>query len=135
PELSVLLSYAKNTLYAELLPSSLPEDPSLSLFLTTYFPPAIQERFPEAIKRHQLRREIVATAVTNDIVNRMGITFVHEARETTGMDPEAVAAAYIVATEVLQMRTLWQQIEDLDSKLLASTQSSMLADCGRCVNR
>ena len=135
PELSVLLSYAKNALYAELLPSNLPEEPYLASFLTSYFPRAIQERYPQAIERHQLRREIIATGVTNDIVNRMGITFVHEAREMTGMDAQSVAAAYIVATEVLRMRALWQQIEELDPLLLAASQSSMLADCGRSVNR
>ncbi len=35
--------------------------------------------------RHRLRREIIATVVTNSIVNRCGITFIHEVKEKTGM--------------------------------------------------
>jgi glutamate dehydrogenase len=134
PELSTLLSYSKNVLYSDLLQSSLPDDPALEPFLIDYFPDVLQARYPEAIRLHQLRREISATVLTNELINRMGITFVHEACEMTGVGAAAVAGAYLVAREVLNMPALWRAIEDLDGVVHGSVQASMLADCGRSQN-
>src|SRR5690606_26109314 len=75
PELSILLSYAKIVIYDQLLDSDVPEDPYLSKELLRYFPEPLRERFAEHAQRHRLKREIIATAVTNSIVNRMGSTF------------------------------------------------------------
>ncbi|RMD62083.1 MAG: NAD-glutamate dehydrogenase, partial [Alphaproteobacteria bacterium] len=74
PELAVLLAYAKITLYDELLSSDLPDDPDTEHELLSYFPTPLQERFADWIAQHRLRREIIATVMTNDIVNRVGIT-------------------------------------------------------------
>src|SRR5690606_12142441 len=76
PELAVLLSYSKIELFQRLLESDVPEDPHLSAELARYFPRPIQERYGQELEQHRLRREIIATAVTNSIVNRMGATFV-----------------------------------------------------------
>ena len=50
--------------------------------------------------KHRLRREIIATVVTNDLVNRVGINFVHEVREKTGMLSDEITRAYVVAREI-----------------------------------
>ena len=76
PELAVLLAYSKITLYAELLDSDLPEDPALTGELAGYFPDPLPERFADRLERHRLRREIVATRVTNGVVDRAGTAFV-----------------------------------------------------------
>ena len=135
PELSVLLAYAKIVLCDELLESSLPDDPFLAQDLMAYFPRPLQENHADAIAQHSLRREIVATTVTNGIVNRMGITFVHEVRERTGMPPEEVARAYVIAREVFGVEDLWAEIETLDNKVSSAVQSAMLIECGRLTER
>ena len=58
PELSVLLAYAKLSLYDELLESAVPDDPYLSREVGRYFPKAIAARYPDALEHHRLRREI-----------------------------------------------------------------------------
>lgn len=133
PELAVLLSYSKNSLYEALLGSDVPEQPFLDQDLMAYFPRPIQDRFAEQARHHQLRREIIATVVANDVINRVGITFVYEACELTGASPANVTKAYVVAREVLQMRPLWSAIEKLDDRLIAPVQASMLIDCGRAI--
>jgi glutamate dehydrogenase len=84
PELAVVLAYSKITLYAELLESDLPDDPALEPELDRYFPDPLPQRFGDAMRRHRLRREIIATRVTNDVVDRAGTTFVFRLREDTG---------------------------------------------------
>ena len=80
PELAVILAYSKITLYAALLDSDLPEDPALGAELERYFPAPLPERFGDEMAAHRLRREIVATRVTNDLVDRAGTTFVFRLR-------------------------------------------------------
>ena len=74
PELAVLLAYAKLSLYNELLDGPVPDDPYLGRELSRYFPKEIVERFPEALQQHRLRREIIATQLTNSMINRGGAT-------------------------------------------------------------
>ena len=122
PELAILLAYSKIWLNSHLLGSDVPEDPYLSAELVRYFPAPVQERFPRAIAHHRLRREIIATATTNSLVNRMGPTFVTRAQEDTGAEPAQIARAYTAAREIFAMREVWEQIEVLDNKVAAQQQ-------------
>ncbi|HET6222591.1 MAG TPA: NAD-glutamate dehydrogenase domain-containing protein, partial [Dongiaceae bacterium] len=135
PELAVLLAYAKITLYDDLLASDLPDDPQLGKDLLDYFPEPLRRRYADAIAGHRLRREIIATVVTNEIVNRVGITFVHEVGEATGMPPADIARAYIAGREIFDMSALWREIEALDNKVPAQLQATMLVECGRALER
>jgi glutamate dehydrogenase len=135
PELAVLLSYAKITLYDELLSSDLPDDPYMTRDLLRYFPRPLRKHHAEAIQRHRLRREIVATKITNDMINRVGITFVHEVREKSGMAVADIARAYMISREILDMRAVYREIEAQDNKVSAALQASALAECGRLSER
>ncbi len=122
PELAVTLSYGKIWLYRALIHSDVPEDPFLSTELNRYFPAPVQRRFALRIKRHRLRREIIATAITNSLINRMGPVFPVRAQDDTGADPAAIARAYSIAREVFAIRDIWSQIEALDNKIPAVVQ-------------
>jgi glutamate dehydrogenase len=135
PEVSVLLSYAKIVLYDEILESDLPDDPYMAEDRRDYFPAPLRKTYAKQIAQHRLHREIVATVATNDIVNRVGITFIHEVREKTGMPSEEIARAYMISREIFGMRDLWRQIEALDNKVPAGLQSAMLIECGRLIER
>src|SRR5699024_3769699 len=84
PELSVLLSYSKLVAYPALLASDIPEDPYLSKELVRYFPEPLQQKYAKAMEGHRLKREIIATAVTNSTINRMGATFLMRMEEDSG---------------------------------------------------
>ena len=123
PELSVLLSYSKIMLYQQLLASDVPEDNYLSQELVRYFPVPLRERFGHLMPEHRLRREIVATKVTNGLVNRMGASFALRMGEDTGASPAEVARAYTVAREVFDARGFWSKIDKLDSKVPSELQT------------
>ena len=131
PELAVVLAYSKIWLSNHLLASDVPEDAYLSLELERYFPEPVRERFPRAIARHRLRREIIATATTNSLVNRMGPTFVPRTQEETGAEPAEIARAYTAAREIFDMRKLWARIEGLDNKITAKLQYGMMYQTSR----
>jgi glutamate dehydrogenase len=135
PEIAVLLSYSKLVLYEQLLESNLPDDAYFAADLTTYFPKPLRGPYAAQIGRHRLRREIVVTVVSNNLINRLGINFVHEVREKTGMPPEEVVKAYVITREIFGMRGLWAEIEALDNKVPAPLQARMLVECGRLIER
>ena len=135
PEFAILLSYTKITLYRQLLASDLPEDPYLSNELERYFPTPLRERFGEQMRSHRLRREITATSVVNDLVNKGGPSFAFRLGEETGAAPADIARAYTTACEVFDMRSLWAEIEALDNRVDAQTQTRMLLDWRRLVER
>jgi glutamate dehydrogenase len=126
PELSILLSYSKIVLFQQLLDSDVPEDPYLSKELRRYFPEPLQEKYATHMERHRLKREIIATAVTNSMVNRMGATFVMRMGEDTGKTPAQVARAFNITREILDARSMWAAIEALDGKVNGNAQIDAL---------
>jgi glutamate dehydrogenase len=122
PELAINLSYGKIWLYRALIHSDVPEDPYLSAELTRYFPTPVRKRFAARLKRHRLRREIIATSITNSLINRMGPVFPIRAQDDTGADPAAIARAYSIAREVFAVREIWAEIEGLDNRIPAAVQ-------------
>jgi glutamate dehydrogenase len=93
PELAVLAAYSKLQLQHELLASPWIEDPTFERYLFAYFPRRITEQFPEAVRAHRLRREIIAAELGNQVVDRMGSAFAQRmARDTAADGPSAVAS-------------------------------------------
>ncbi|MCA1728288.1 MAG: NAD-glutamate dehydrogenase [Actinobacteria bacterium] len=135
PELAILLSYTKITLYKELLASDAPEDPFLSGELEQYFPTLLRERFREQMREHRLHREITATHVANSIVNRCGLSFAFRLGEETGAAGPDIARAYTAAREIFDMRTLWVEIEALDNRAQAGTQTRIFLEGRKLVER
>ncbi|WP_343124846.1 NAD-glutamate dehydrogenase [Lysobacter antibioticus] len=126
PELSVLLSYSKLVAFQQMLDSDVPEDPYLSKELVRYFPEPLQKKYAKAMENHRLKREIIATAVTNSTINRMGATFLLRMQEDSGRTPGEVAKAFTITRETLDARALWAQIDALDGVVAESTQIDAL---------
>ncbi|MEO8717928.1 MAG: NAD-glutamate dehydrogenase domain-containing protein, partial [Burkholderiales bacterium] len=135
PERAVLLAYSKMQIYDELLASDIPEEPTIGTALERYFPVPLRQRFARHLRAHALRREIVATHVTNSMVNRVGSTFVHRMREETGAGTADVVRAYLVTREAFGMVPFWQQAEALELTVADEVQSAMLLDSGRMIVR
>jgi len=122
----VLLSYSKLVAFQQLLESDIPEDPYLSKELQRYFPQPRQKKYAAEMERHRLKREIIATAVTNSTINRMGATFLLRMQEDSGRSTGEVAKAFTITREALEARELWAQIDALDGKVAESTQIDAL---------
>ena len=135
PEHAVLLAYAKMWLFDELVASALPDDPWVASALGRYFPGALTDRYAPYMDRHPLKREIIATHVTNSMVNRVGSTFVHRLMESTGARPHEIVRAYLLSREIFGFVTLWKPIEALDNRVDDALQSTMLIGVSRELER
>ncbi len=115
PELSILLSYSKLTYKNALLEASSLDDACYNQLLLDYFPGKLQELYADEILYHPLRREIIATLLSNKITNHIGIGFGYRIREETGATIENIAKAYVVCVEIFDLDLTWQALENLDN--------------------
>ncbi|WP_303292444.1 NAD-glutamate dehydrogenase [Marinobacter sp. ST-43] len=135
PELSVLISYVKGDLKQVLIDSNLPDNPLLAGEMYKVFPRDLTKRFSKELGEHQLRREIIATQIANDMVNHMGITFVERLNQSTGADAASIALAWIIARDVFRIDSWWDKIEALDFHISADLQMELMQDLMRLMRR
>lgn len=113
PELAVLLSYTKLSIKNEILKSALPEDPFFDPMIFTAFPKTLVQAYADALKQHNLRREIIATQLSNDLVNMMGITFMYRMQDEAGASTSEVIRAHTIVSQIFDTHTLQKNIESL----------------------
>jgi glutamate dehydrogenase len=135
PEFSVLLAHTKIAATQEVLASGLPDDPYLQQVLVRYFPTPLRERYASRMRDHRLHREIITTAVVNDMVDRSGTTFSFRLNEESGASVPEITAAWLVAREVFDLPGFWAELEALDGQVDSSVQIAALLEGRKLTER
>ncbi|MBZ9656582.1 NAD-glutamate dehydrogenase [Phyllobacterium lublinensis] len=133
-ELGVLLAYAKIVLSDQLLASNLPDDPYLEQELMDYFPSQMKAGFGDEIRSHRLRREIIATQLANDVINRGGPTFVSRLADLTGQSGPDIVRAYVIVRDGFELDGLFAGIDALDNAIPGDTQNGFYAKVAQMLN-
>ena len=127
PELAVLLAYGKLDLFDTAIAGSGPDDPFFLKTLKAYFPSALHV-FSREMRRHRLRREIIATVLANEIVNLCGPTFPRRLMAAASCDATALLVGFAAAKETLRFDSLWAAIAALDGQIPAEAQTALYAE-------
>jgi glutamate dehydrogenase len=135
PELAVLLSYSKIALLHDLLASRVPDEAFMEELLIDYFPPALRSGFASDISAHRLRREIIATTLTNGIVNRCGPPTALRLAEEAARPISGVAHAFMAARAVFVLADLWRRLDALDGKVAGPAQLDLYLSVQYVLNR
>ena len=133
PEIAVLLSYAKIVLFDEITQSDLPDDPYFLPTLVEYFPARMRKSQSQDIKTHRLHREIVATVLANDAINRGRPGFVVQMSTATGAPPAAVVRAYVLVRDGLDLPALYRSVDALDNSIPGDVQNDVYAGITRTI--
>ncbi|WP_193336432.1 NAD-glutamate dehydrogenase [Devosia beringensis] len=128
PELAVILAYAKLVLYADLLDGHDMDDVYLAGELYRYFPDTLHRVYPEAVTRHRLKREVIATVLANAMINRGGPAFVSELTAATSASPGEVALAYAATRDAYGLTDLNAAIDTLDTAVDGAVQLGLYAE-------
>jgi glutamate dehydrogenase len=128
PELAVLLSWSKIALNKDLLASTVPDDSACEGLLLEYFPPPLRDKLPAEIKGHPLRREIVATRITNSMINRGGPAAAVRLADETGCTMADIAYAFMAARAIFGLPEVWAAIDRLDGKISGALQLELYAE-------
>ncbi|MBV8803183.1 MAG: NAD-glutamate dehydrogenase, partial [Gammaproteobacteria bacterium] len=126
PEVAVLLAYTKIHIKNEILKSDLPEDDYFSKEIVLEFPKLLRKHYEKYMKQHSLRREIIATQLSNQIVNEMGITFVYRISVETGATIAEIIKAHAIANRIFEAYSLEKFIESLGFKISIDLQYELL---------
>lgn len=138
PEIAVLMAYSKTYLKKELVGSNVSEDPYLQKALLLAFPVPLQMKFQQAMAQHHLRREIIATELSNEVIHEMGISFISRLQDETGATPADIVRAYVVSREIFEALSLHKEIHDLSLRIPnieTELQFKMIQEVNRLVRR
>ena len=134
PELAILLEYTKIYIKHAILASDLPEDTYISHVFNSAFPASLHKKYASAMLKHPLRRDIIATQLSNQMVNRMGFTFVYRLQMETGATIAEIVKAYTVSAHIFNAFELQKLIESLDYKVPLAEQYDMLYSVRQLIN-
>ncbi|ARG98661.1 NAD-glutamate dehydrogenase [Legionella micdadei] len=134
PELAVLVAYTKIYIKNEILNSKLPEDPVLKQIAETAFPQTIVKKYKSEMSEHRLYREIIATQLSNQVVNEMGITFVYRLQMENSATVDEIVRAYVIASRVFATHEVQNLVLSLDFKIHMNEQYNMLFNIRNFLN-
>ncbi|MBJ8346642.1 NAD-glutamate dehydrogenase domain-containing protein [Antrihabitans sp. YC2-6] len=107
PEIAILLAQSKNLVCQELLDSTVPDEDMFADRLIAYFPRVVADTAAELIAAHPLRREIIATGVADELINRVGPGTIFRMQERLGVTTADVARAYAIVRGILHLDEVW----------------------------
>ncbi|QKV20733.1 NAD-glutamate dehydrogenase [Oricola thermophila] len=134
-EIGVLLAYSKNVLFNDIVKSELPDDPHLESDLMAYFPPRMVKDFADRIRSHRLRREIIATQLANEAINRGGIALISRFEDATGMLPSGIVRAHVAVRDGYGIPDLYAAVDALDNKVAGRRQLDIYEDLGNSLRQ
>lgn len=135
PEFAVIMAYTKTMIKQQILKSDLPDDPHFAFFLLWEFPTVLRERYSELMQSHKLKREIIATQITNAVTLHMGVTFIQRLYDETGASVADIIKAFIAVVEIFSLDKLWQKVEKLRGQIPAESLQNCLQILFRFVRR
>jgi glutamate dehydrogenase len=113
PLLAVLLGHTKMYAFEMVMQTSFPESDAGRPFLVEYFPHRLQREFADHFEQHPLRREIVATAAVNHVVNCAGVTFLSRMMAGGRFGIGDVVAAYSEVDRSSGAHSLRERLQDV----------------------
>src|SRR5690606_28094144 len=134
PELAKLVAYSKINLFDAIVASSAPDDPAFIAPLKEYFPKELW-KFEDQMARHRLRREIIATELADDLVNRCGPSFVDRIKEISRARTVTVALSFEAARRIFELEDMVDRINALDNKVSAAAQIALHQRVGGALRR
>jgi len=127
PELAVLTAYGKLELDAEIVAGKSPDDPYFEETLVRYFPAPLAV-YEDEMNRHRLRREIISTILSNEIVNMCGATFGARLKQSAECDTDALVTAFEAARRVFRLDEAWDAVSALDRQIPATAQLALYTE-------
>ena len=124
--LAVLVAHTKLDLYDLIYRSRIPDLALFQPMLVGYFPTKIAEKYTEQVAHHHLRREIIATVVTNAIINQAGCTLLVQLCKETPLAMDQLVVRYFICDELLGGRAVRAAIHGCDYTVAAADQYAAL---------
>jgi glutamate dehydrogenase len=114
-------------LFDDIVAGDAPDDAGFEPVLVRYFPPALHG-YIDAIRTHRLHREIIATVMSNEIVNVCGPSFAMRVTRGAGVHTSALVRAFEATRQLFDINALWSEVNALDNRISAEAQTALYSD-------
>jgi glutamate dehydrogenase len=111
PEIALLHAYGKRMVFEELVGSDLLDEPSITPTLDAYLPAVLRDVVGARLDRHPLWREIAASQLTDDLVDRVGAGFLFRLAELTGATPMDGVRAFVITRDLFGLSWVWDAVD------------------------
>lgn len=135
PELATLFCHSKGALKSVLTESDVYEEPYIIDTIVKAFPKVLRQRFLPQLIDHPLKREIISAQLANEIVNLMGVNFIHRMKAATGSDAVSVAKAYFISKTIFDLDECWHRLSADREKLRFDDQAEIHLNMQRLIRR
>ena len=126
PILTILFSYEKMRIYQLLLESPIVGLAFSERYFIGYFPKVLARDYGASLNLHSLKKEIIATVISNKLVNQAGATFAYGIERSTGCTAWEVVRAYMIVENLLQADEFRKMVHSLDNVIDAKEQNGYL---------
>jgi glutamate dehydrogenase len=121
PEISILMAKTKNLLKKLILKSHLVDDPACQTLVFKAFPEQLHDKYAKQILTHKLKDQLIATQLSNLIVDEMGLIFAYQVHEETSCKLVDVVKAYVICRDIFSLQhvsgLLMRHDENLDASV------------------
>lgn len=114
PLLAICLAGVKMQVKRGIIGTNLVKQELLDSYLNLYFPEQVTEKYPELVKHHSLRDEIIATQVTNSLVDNFGITFFHRMVSNYGVTVVEIVEYGILSALLFGLNDVIELVKPFD---------------------
>jgi len=135
PILTIIFSYEKMRLYQVLLESPIVGLAFSERYFLGYFPKVVSRDYAASLNMHSLKKEIIATVISNKVVNQAGATFAYGIERATGCSPWEAVRAYMIVENLLQADEFRKMVHALDNIISASDQNGYLLQMENIIAR
>jgi glutamate dehydrogenase len=103
-----------------------------------YFPEGMRRDFADLVPHHRLYRQLAATDIAGELVDRMGIVWAHDLAAELGRPLAEVAQAFWVARRVSSSADCWDRLEamadDPAAAVSPATEATLHSSTAAAVN-
>ena len=135
PEIAVLVAYSKNILKSKVIEIDIINDKFFEGYLESAFPSILRKKYKKEMLKHKLRPEIIAMQLSNEIINKMGITYIDRLYDETGANIEAIIKAHMISVEIFNMNEIFDELSSLDGIADSHVQVNISNDLVRLIRR
>jgi len=107
PALAIVMLYSKILTKKYILKNGVINCSFFDRYLKRYFPHTFYDKFEIQIKSHPLKNEIIATQITNEIINSYGIDFISDFHHHSF---KYKIFAYIVLSDIIEIESVKKEI-------------------------
>ena len=125
PLLALLLGYVKIWALSHVLETDFPDSKEGAPFLDRYFPDRLRESFSDSFVEHPLKREIIATAAVNHVINHAGVDFFARLMKSSEAGIGDVLKAYLTCSDKAGAASLRRDIHTREASA-EQTQHALL---------